>query len=341
MKRELFEKRIQKYYQGEITLCEKLQREDVDLKAQFAVKHTPCGHTWDVSGATLMMSSAGCPECANERRKEVFDQYRHSPKTTEAFLQEMKEKYGEKYRLIGKYERANIKIRIHCNDCSHEWDVMPSSFLTRNGCPECARQSMLDKAGFLDKLNTQFHGTIELVGKYNGMLKELLFHCRECDETWSDIGLHLIRRKNGCPKCHPRVTSHENFEAQVKKISNGMYKVKGQYEGATERVEIECLHCHRTFSPVARYVASGQTKCKCQRRNAVTAKMFEKRAKTKLNKKIKVLQFSGLQNPAQIQFAECKHVVLVTNPNAFLQGTGGCPTCREKKKGEKHELIVQ
>lgn len=56
-------------------------------------------------------------------------------KTHQDFLNDVKEKYGDKYTVIGEYKTASTKIKIQCNNCGDIKEVKPYSFIRQKiGC---------------------------------------------------------------------------------------------------------------------------------------------------------------------------------------------------------------
>ena len=58
-------------------------------------------------------------------------------KTHEEFVQEVKEKYGDEYEVLGEYVNNRTKILIRHNYCKHQWCIVPHSLLSGSGCPFC------------------------------------------------------------------------------------------------------------------------------------------------------------------------------------------------------------
>lgn len=96
------------------------------------------GHSWE-SNPFYLLKGKGCPQC----NKEKFI----SPlrKSHEQFVQEMREKFGDEYTILGKYELYNKPILVRHNECGHEWSPIASNLYANGSCPKC-RQSKGEKA---------------------------------------------------------------------------------------------------------------------------------------------------------------------------------------------------
>ncbi|WP_283695663.1 hypothetical protein [Clostridium perfringens] len=108
--------------------------EYISAKTKILVKHN-CGYTWKVVPNNLLREH-NCPNCSKVARK-----------THEEFVQEVKEKYGDEYEVLGEYKNANTKIlvRHNCNKCkNHEWEIKSDNLLNKNSvCPVCSNKKVV------------------------------------------------------------------------------------------------------------------------------------------------------------------------------------------------------
>lgn len=71
-------------------------------------------------------------------------------KTTESFREEITEKYGDEYVVLGEYVKARQPLLVRHNDCGYEYFVTPDNLLRGKGCPSCGhRRSKLTR--FVEK----------------------------------------------------------------------------------------------------------------------------------------------------------------------------------------------
>lgn len=108
-----------------------LLSEYINAKTKIKLKCKECGYIWDVRPTHLTYSKSGCPICANK------DNGLKQRKTHDEFVDEISNKFGNKYTVIGQYIKANTKILIRCNTCNNNWDIFPYSILQGVGCPIC------------------------------------------------------------------------------------------------------------------------------------------------------------------------------------------------------------
>ena len=60
--------------------------------------------------------------------------------TKEEVIERIKNNFEQDVILIGEYVNKRTKIRLHCNDCGHEWEALPTSTIYKDHlhkCPNC------------------------------------------------------------------------------------------------------------------------------------------------------------------------------------------------------------
>lgn len=58
-------------------------------------------------------------------------------KTSEQFLMDVQQKYGDRYTILDSYTNSTTKIHIRCNVCNNIFTMLPNSLLSGQGCPKC------------------------------------------------------------------------------------------------------------------------------------------------------------------------------------------------------------
>ncbi|HGD0580554.1 TPA: hypothetical protein ACH354_002217 [Clostridium perfringens] len=103
----------------------------INSNTKILVKHNKCGYEWMVRPYSLLRGM-GCPRCSGNARK-----------TQEEFVQEIKDKYGDEYIILGNYKnwKNKLLVRHNSNNCKfHEYEVSPNNLLRGKRCPVCANQ---------------------------------------------------------------------------------------------------------------------------------------------------------------------------------------------------------
>ena len=122
---EEFIREIKKKYGDEYEVLGKYVNNHTKIK----VLHTKCEYEWKITPHNLL-TGKGCPVCGGTKKK-----------THEQFKQEIYDKYGDEYTVLGKYKGVHKKILVkhNCKECNfHEWETTPANLLTGYGCPVCS-----------------------------------------------------------------------------------------------------------------------------------------------------------------------------------------------------------
>lgn len=110
-----------------------------------------------------------CPHCGNnfKRMPRVFLKTQKCPycetrvklKPQNVFEADLKEKYGDEYKLVGEYKGSYEKTLIKHNYCGFIWGITPHNLLTGKGCPKCNRFSSKGEKAiqqFLEQRNFEY-----------------------------------------------------------------------------------------------------------------------------------------------------------------------------------------
>jgi len=74
-------------------------------------------------------------------------------KTQEEFEKGIEDIWGGKIKVLGKYQKASIKLPVLHTECGNIWEAKPRSLLSNHGCPNCRYKSSANK---LKKSDTEF-----------------------------------------------------------------------------------------------------------------------------------------------------------------------------------------
>jgi Zn finger protein HypA/HybF involved in hydrogenase expression len=96
----------------------------INSVTKLLIRHNICGFKYEVSPNGFLHGNR-CPLCAGRY------------KDTELFRQDINRLVGEEYTLLGEYIRANKKVEIKHEKCSHVFKMTPNDFLCGHRCPKC------------------------------------------------------------------------------------------------------------------------------------------------------------------------------------------------------------
>lgn len=198
--------------------------------------------TFEQNPRSLLKSkNGGCDYCCSNKQK-----------TTEQFIKEAREKYGDKYDYTDtKYTQALKKVKIKCKKHGI-FDQTPANHLSGNGCPQCGNDRIGDK---LRKTKEEFVEEAEKIHKdsrYDYDKFEYINSKTEGFIKCVDHGLFLQTpdshlRGHGCPKCGNnrigdklRKTKEQFVEEAIQKHHNKFNYDKFEYKNNKTKGIIKC-----------------------------------------------------------------------------------------------------
>ena len=246
---ESFKKEIDELTNGEITVLEDYK--GVHEKILFRHNCSKCNnYEWETI-PKVILGGHGCPKCQKLNRTKTHEQY----------VEEIFDKYGNEYEILGTYTNANAKILVKHNKCGNTWEVRSQNLLRSNCCPKCAielaRQRGLGTNNFkrIRKTQEEFEQDIfdkygeeyKVLGNYvNSKTKILMKHC-SCGNEYLVRPADILSGYR-CPKCFgtPKKTT-EQFKKEVFDLVGDEYKVLGEYQASKTKIEMQHSKCKTIF----------------------------------------------------------------------------------------------
>lgn len=143
--------------------------------------------------------------------------------TTESFIAEAKEIYGDRY----DYSKVDYKNRDHrvtiCCDVHGDFQVYAREHLDGKGCPKCEKGEK-----FLAKLKEKFgdkFGLEEFV--YESSTSPVILIC-PTHGAFSKLPNAILNSRCGCPECGNELSRLLQEEAHQESIRRKMRKSKGK-----------------------------------------------------------------------------------------------------------------
>lgn len=155
-----------------ISICKKchgVRRDTLEVqhKVEYLLKNSNLKVVIPFKNITTDMEFK-CPLCNEnfKRKPQVFLQTQKCPyceakakrKPQSFFEQELKEKYGNEYKVLGQYNNAHEPILIEHQPCGFKWKVRPADLLRKAPCPRCKKTSRGEKTieFFLKENNIEY-----------------------------------------------------------------------------------------------------------------------------------------------------------------------------------------
>lgn len=223
---EEFRKEVFEKYGDEFELLD----EYVNNCTKIKFKHNPCGRILEIRPAKLLGGDK-CKYCSGKAKKD-----------TQIFSEELKEKYGKEYEVIGEYINSRSHIRIK-HICGHEYDVTPDNILRGRKCPKCRNTRSTNQ--FKKDIFNRFGDEYEVLSQYKHINEEVKFLHKICGTEFYREPLVMVKTHiTHCPICRVnRRKTHEEFLEQVKSIYGDEYEVVSEYITNKDEMEIKHNKC--------------------------------------------------------------------------------------------------
>jgi hypothetical protein len=191
-----------------------------NMCTKVSFKCNDCSNTWEAKPTKIKRGISGCHNCTI---KKVFEPM--IEKSKKEFFSYLETR--DDIKLIGKYEKANIKVNIQCTVCDLVWKIMPTTIKSNNsGCPNChikikaQKAKMNYKKDFLESINK--NKKVVLIGEYIDSITKTKFKCSSCSHAWmtrpSDIKLGI----SSCVKCSPFTISKGEYFIEEYLLKNNI-----------------------------------------------------------------------------------------------------------------------
>lgn len=182
--------------------------------------------------------------------------YNNKTKTTEEFIQQVKDKHGENTYEFSetKYVNSDTKVKIYCYKCNGYFLTMPTDILSGKRCGNCYRlkRKLLEK--FIEQANAKHNFQYEYQDTIyvNDWTKIIVKH-KQCNKTFIVTPSHHLQgtRCSHCYKSHRKTT--QTFIEEARAVhGHDLYNYDSVvYKNAKTDVTIFCNRCKQYFNQKA------------------------------------------------------------------------------------------
>lgn len=267
--------------------------------------------------------------------------HRNTKKTTDEFITQAKEVWGDKFDYTKTvYDGANKKVVITC-PIHGDFQVKPIDFLHGHGCPACGGVKRLNTDTFIKRANEK-HGEgrydYSLVN-YKNLSTKVPIICHEKDGTGEEHGVFYQPPRNhmqgdGCPKCYRSFKkTPDEFEREARLVHGDKYIYHGDYNGNKKPIRITCPK-HGDFfqKPLSHLQGQGCQKCYDERRGETTrigTEEFIRRARKIHGDKYDYSKVEYVNRKTKVCVICPKHGEFWITPEKHVFRGQGCPKCAE------------
>ena len=127
-------------------------------------------------------------------------------KTTEQFIAEVKDMYGEEYKVLGRYARTHEKIEMKHVLCGNEYDVTPANFLRGRKCPKCANGirkygQRISHEEFRREVGKAVGDEYSFLESYVNSVTAIAIRHNTCGHEYRVTPGNFLHQAKRCPKC--------------------------------------------------------------------------------------------------------------------------------------------
>lgn len=187
--------------------------------------------------------------------------------------------------------------------------------------------SKINQEEFVQIIKDKYGDEYTVLGQYINSKSKILIKHNKCGCEWEPAAGNFMGG-HGCPKCAGNTKkSTETFEKEVHSLTNGEYKLIGQYEGNKVKTQILHIACGHEYSVTPHDFLDGNRCPKCNRNFKKTTKEFKKEVKDLVGKDYSVLgEYTGAKDYIRMKHNTCGYEYDV-KPNEFLSHGRRCPLC--------------
>lgn len=329
-----FEHEVFELVRGEYEVLGQYITTHTDIK----IKHNVCSNEYMVRPHNFLQG-ARCSEC---RRKELSNRTR---KSHESFVQEVLERVGEEYVILGTYKGANSSVEIKHVLCGNIYKVKPNNFLFGKRCKVCQiNNSRKTHEDFVKEIHELVDNEYEILSKYTKHDKKVKIKHQACGNEYLVSPRDFLKGRR-CVKCkraeltQKQTRTHEQFLREVKEVVGEEYIILNKYKSAAQKVKVRHNTCGNEYEIIAMSLLNGN---KC--RKCVYKKISEIRSKSHNNFIEEVYHLVGDEYSVLSKYknsntrVKMKHnkcgSINDVQPNNFLSGKR-CKRCAVKLFGSK------
>jgi hypothetical protein len=268
-------------------------------------------------------------------------------KTHEEFVQEVYQKVGSEFTIIGEYQGEKINIKVRHNICGYEFERNPRSILNGCECPQCLlKRRTKTTEQFKQEVSNLVGDEYEVLGEYKRSDSSILIKHNECGYKWKiqpNQFLHGIR----CPQCAGVAKKNtEIFKQEVYDLVDDEYTVLGEYINSYTKILMRHNICENEWMIRPKNFLDGQICPKCsyekrtEKRTDTEEYFLEKFNKLYENKIIILDSYITNNTPLLVQCNDCKYTWYVS-PHQLKRGRTRCKKCLGLAKKTTEEFQQQ
>jgi Zn ribbon nucleic-acid-binding protein len=289
-------------------------------KIKVLLKHNVCGYTWGIAPSNFLSRKSRCPNCNGNAKK-----------TTESFINKVRELVGDEYKVLGNYKNSTTKIKMEHNVCGNEWNVRPSNFVAGIRCPKCFGNSLKTNEEFIKEVTELVSDEYTPLSEYINAKTKITMKHNLCGHKYKVTPNDFLTGTR-CIKCYGNEKKRtEQFKEEVYSLVENEYEVLGEYINSKEHLKMLHNTCGHVYEVAPSKFLNGRRCPICQNRlraqkRRKTHKQFIEEVYHLVGDEYMVLsEYKNIDLKIKLHHKKCDHKWRV-KPYLFLSGTR-CPKC--------------
>lgn len=195
-------------------------------------------------------------------------------KTQAEFIQEIKDIHKDAITVLGDYKNRDTPIKIRCNNCHREFNMIPYSLINGRGCKYCSNNQRFTVEDIQKEIDYLYgKGKFVVSGKYKNNQTKMKFtytptgeYCMQTINHMYDgynfkyskkvplINKHKVKKINTKVKVkHNKliVTDTASFKKELFKRQGDRFTVIGEYKGMRLPIKVRCNNCGQVMDTQA------------------------------------------------------------------------------------------
>jgi len=165
-------------------------------------------------------------------------------KTHVEFVDEVFNKVGHDYSVIGKYKRGHDKIEIKHTECRRIFKIRANAFLYGVRCSHCFRPEKRTQKEFEKEVFELVNDEYSVLGSYESNHVKVLMKHNTCGYEYGVTPGHFFTTGRRCPKCNGGISRKGyNLNEHVREYSGGEYESLSEYTNSKVHVKMKHVFC--------------------------------------------------------------------------------------------------
>lgn len=174
-------------------------------------------------------------------------------RTHEEYSKEIKEKYGDEYTLLSKYNGCDNKIKVRHNLCNTVWEANPGDLTKKKICPVCGKKKIInalrkDPEEFKKEFDKLSNDEYELLTDYIKDDIKLKIKHKKCNKIFEMKASKFLYGQR-CPYCrNNRKKTKEEFEKEVYDLYGDEFTIVGGFVNTYTKIDLFHNKCKHTIT---------------------------------------------------------------------------------------------